>query len=132
MSNSLTKYHDFDTVDELLGKWFGEPKNLVVNCKNKDMSPVCWEEAPNGYKATCRTVGIRPEDVKVILKDDNIHVSGKSVLDNYDYCVSYNLPLDWNIRNNIECIDYRTQDGITIVYLNVKKGFKKGIDIRRI
>ncbi|WP_368489841.1 hypothetical protein [Clostridium sp. BJN0013] len=132
MSNSLTKYKDFDTVDEILGKWFGEPHNLMDNCNNKDISPGRWEEVPNGYKAVCKTVGIRPEDIKVVLKNDYIEVSGKSVVDNHDYSVSCNLPVGLKMRDKVESIDYRAQDGITIIYLNVKKEFKKGIDIRRI
>lgn len=132
MSNSLTKYKDFDTVDEILGKWFDKPHDLMDDCKNKDIFPSRWEEAPNGYKAVCRTVGIRPEDIKVVLKNDYVQVSGKSVVDAHDYSVSCNLPIGLKMRDRIESIDYRAQDGITIIYLNVKKEFKKGIDIRRL
>ncbi|WP_333859284.1 hypothetical protein [Clostridium sp.] len=132
MSNSITKYKDFNTVDEILNKWFNKSNNLTDDCGSKDIYPSRWEEAPNGYKAVCRTVGIRPEDVSVVLKNDYVQVSGKSVVDSHDYSVSCNLPIGLKMRDRIESIDYRAQDGITIIYLNVKKESKEGINIRRI
>lgn len=130
MTNFITDFSsDFD---EILGGWFGKPQHLVFNCKNKDMNPVYWEKTDNGYKATCRTVGIRPEDVKVVLENNYIHIEGSTDFDGYNYSTSFNLPIVEDVRDNIKDIKYKVQDGITIIYLNVNKQLKQIVDIKRI
>ena len=52
----------YEFLDNFFG--FGEPFDLVFNTgKTKDMNPAYWSKTENGYKATCRTVGIAPDDV---------------------------------------------------------------------
>jgi HSP20 family molecular chaperone IbpA len=129
MSDFLTNFDPF--FNDLEG-WFSKPRHLVFQCKTKDMMPAFWEKTEEGYKCTCRMVGIASNDVKVILKDDCIHVEGKSVLDNYEYSQSYDLPVTQDVLNNIKNIKYKTQDGITIIYIDLERPEKKKVNIEQI
>lgn len=125
----------FNDLDRFFGDfegWFGRPRDLVFHVKNKDMMPSYWEKTDTGYKCTCRTVGIAPSDVKVTLEDDCIHIEGKTTLDNFDYSTSYDLPLTEDVINNIKNIKYKTENGITIIYIDLEKPEKKKVKIEQI
>lgn len=110
----------------LLG--FGKPKDLIFNVGNtKDMYPAFWSKIENGYKATCRTVGIDSDDVKVELCNNYISVSGKSTYEGENYNVSYKIPISDDVVSNIESLKYRTLNGLTYIYLEVSKHDKKEI-----
>lgn len=127
-----SNFNDFDEVfDELTG-WFGKPKHLCFNVKTKDMLPSFWEKTEQGYKCTCRTVGINPDDVKVELKDDCIHVEGKTTMDKYDYSTSMDLPLTEDVINNIKNIKYKSENGITIIFVDLDRPEKKKVNIVKI
>lgn len=123
---------DFDEVFNELEGWFGKPRKLIFQCKTKDMMPSYWEKTEEGYKCTCRTVGINPNDVKVELLNDCIHIEGKTEFDNYTYSTSYDLPITEDVFNNIKNIKYKSQNGITIIYLDVDRPEKKNIKIEQI
>mgnify|MGYP001002061733 CR=1 FL=1 len=111
---------------------FLKPMHLKFNCINQDMRPIYFEKTKNGYKATCRSVGISAKDISVTLKEDYIHLEGKSIMDEHEYSTSCDIPLLDDIRDNIENIRYKTENGITIIYINTKKKIKQMIDIQRI
>lgn len=120
----------FCEFDDFLG--FGKPRGLAFNCKNFDMMPSYWEKTNDGYKCTCRSVGINSEDLHVSVGDDYIHVEGETELDNYKYTVKYDLPVSKEILDNIKGIKYKTQNGITIIYIELEKVEKKKIKIEQI
>lgn len=130
MNNFLGNFND--DFEDFVEGWFGKPINLQFSVKNKDMNPAFWEKTGKGYKCTIRTVGIRPSEVKVELKDDHVHIEGKSKLDNYDYSQSMDLPIVEDVRDNLKDIKYKSQDGITIIYLNVNRPQKKEIKIEQL
>lgn len=136
MNNLFTRVSDInDDIDlfkEIFNNCFPKPMNLQFSTKNHDMSPAIWEKTEEGYKCTVRTVGIKPSDVIVKLEDDYIHLEGKSTLDNYDYSQNMDLPIVEDIRDNLKDIKYKSQDGITIIYLNVNRPEKKEIKIEKI
>lgn len=111
---------------------FLKPINLKFQTPNQDMKPTYFEKTKNGYKATCRSVGIDSKDIDVKLKDDYIHLEGKTEMDGYTYSVSYDIPILDDIRDNIENIRYKTKNGITIIYINTKRKLKQMVDIQRI
>jgi HSP20 family molecular chaperone IbpA len=111
---------------------FGKPRNLIFNCKTKDIMPSFWEKTESGFKCTCRTVGICPKDVAVTLEDDCIHVKGETEWDNYKYNTSYELPLCEDVLNNIKSVKYKTENGITIIYIDLDRPEKRKIKIEQI
>lgn len=127
----MTKIFD-EVFDEFL--WgFGKPRNLIFNCnRTKDIMPGFWEKTDDGYKCTCRTVGISPSDVKISVGDDYIHVSGETEIDNYKYNTKYDLPVSQEVLSNIKSIKYKTENGITIIYLHINRPEKKQINIEQI
>lgn len=133
LSEEVSKFNeDIDLFKEILEGWFQKPVNLEFQTKNKDMNPAFWEKTDEGYKCTVRTVGIKPSDVVVKIEDDCIHVEGKSTLDDYNYSQSMDLPLVEDVRDNLKDIKYKTQDGITIIYLNANRPKKKEIKVEKI
>lgn len=126
-----------DFFDEVLG--FGFPKSIVFNTgKTKDMMPCVWKELTDddgsqlGYKATCRTVGISAEDVKVEIKDDSIIVTGETEFDGDKYTQHFELPIVSDVMANIKDIKYKSLNGLTYIYLYLDKPTKKKINIQKI
>jgi len=109
---------------------FGKPRNLVFNCKNtKDIMPSYWEETEEGYKCTCRTVGIAPSDVHIEVKNDCIIVSGETEFDGYKYNTKYELPVAQDVLTNIKKVKCKTAYGITVIYLEIERPKKSKIEI---
>ena len=127
---NLINRNAFDLFDAVLG--FDTPRNFYFNCKVKDMMPSKWEKTEDGYKCTCRTVGISPEDVKVELEDDHISVSGETELDGYKYNTHYILPISKDVIANISKVKYKTQNGITLIYVDIERPKSKTIKVEQI
>ena len=96
------------------------------------MNPAYWSKTDKGYKATCRTVGIAPEDVEVYLEGNNIIVKGKTEYEDVIYDTSYKLPVASHILQDIENIEYKTLNGLTYIYLYLVQVEKKSIQINKI
>lgn len=140
----------FDELDKLFRvAGFGLPTKIKFNTPDtKDMMPACWkvwEEKVHdpdtddctynkkmGYKAVCRTVGISPDDVKVTQEDYGICVQGKTEVDGKEYSQYMELPISEDIMANITGIDYKTENGLTYIYLKVQSPDKKKIEIRKL
>jgi HSP20 family molecular chaperone IbpA len=118
--------------DDSFNSIFGRPRNLIFNCKTKDQMPSCWEKTETGFKATCRTVGITPEDVKITIENDCIKVSGETKTEDYTYNCSYELPVIEEVLNNIKSIKYKTANGLTFINLEVDLPKRKDIKIEQI
>lgn len=123
---------EFDSIFDTFLYGFGKPRNLIFNCKTKDIMPSFWEKTDEGYKCTCRTVGIEPDAVKVEIGEDCIHVSGETEMDGYKYNTSYDLPVSEDVLANIKSIKYKTANGITIIYIDIDRPEKKKIEIKKI
>jgi HSP20 family molecular chaperone IbpA len=130
----MTQFYsnNFDAIFDEFLFGFGKPKNLKFNCKTKDVMPSYFEKTETGYKCTCRTVGINPGDVKIKLEDDYIHVEGKTTMDGYEYSTSYDLPISQDVANNIKGIKYKTENGITIIYIDLERPDRKIVNIEQI
>lgn len=111
---------------------FGKPMNLIYNAGNtKDMNPAYWVKTDKGYKATCRTVGIEPEAVKVKIDEYKIIVEGESEYENTKYDTYFELPIAKVIMNDIVAIDYKTLNGLTYIYLTITNPEPKYIQINK-
>ena len=126
MSNLSVFNNDF--FDELMYSVFGKPEGLIFNAGGtKDMMPSVWSEMKdkNGYKCVCRTVGISPDDVKVTLNGNRIHVSGKTKYEDDEYNTTYDLPLSKDVASNIESIKYKTANGLTHIYVYTSRNDRR-------
>lgn len=110
---------------------FGKPRNFYFTTKTKDMMPSFWEKTDDGYKCTCRTVGISPSDVTVSVGDDCICIKGETELDHFKYSTNYELPVSQDVLGNIKSIKYKVENGITIIYLEIDRPEKKKISIEQ-
>lgn len=128
----------FDDFFDQFVLGFGKPrKNRYNTGHTQDMSPVYWETLTDdngeeiGYKATCRTVGIEPDDVKVTVKGNVIAVEGKTENGKSVYDCYYEIPVAESVIANIEKINYQTKNGLTYVTVNIKRPIKNEILIER-
>lgn len=111
---------------------FGQVRNLKFNSIVKDMLPSYWQSTETGYKCTCKSIGIRPEDLSVELKDDYILVSGKSEVDGSTYDTYFELPVCEDVLNQLKGIKYKSENGLTFIYLDIDKPEKKKIEIKKL
>lgn len=121
--------------DDFLG--FGEPTLMYYNANHtQDIHPVYWEKQESAdsesdkfdiYRATVRSVGVSKDDVKVTVDNQKyqINVGGITNTNGIDYDFACSLPVAKTILSNIDHIYYDTIDGITYVYLYVKKNESK-------
>ena len=114
-------------------KLFGDPIDLAFNTAGtKDMHPYSLVSTETGYKAICRTVGISKEDVNVSCADGKITVSGKTKRENEEYSVNFSIPVSRDVLRNIEKIRYKTENGLTYIYITTKKIVKPEISIEKL
>lgn len=122
-------YNFFD--DNFFPVGFGKPTRIIFNTNGlKDMMPACWKSTDNGYKASCKTLGI--DKVNVEMVENGIKVSGSNNVDGQDYDTTIELPIAKDIINNIIKITHHTECGITIVELFIDRPEKKKIEIKNI
>lgn len=111
---------------------FDDVTNLIFNNYTLDQHPVSWKKTDDGYKAICRTIGIAPEDVSIEILNNGVRLSGETIVDDETYNVSYSIPISSNIMNNIENIKYETKNGLTYIYLTIKREDVKQIPILKL
>ena len=87
--------------------------NLSLNKPGTDE----WVKTEKGYTTRIKTIGISPEDVKVVLEADKnvIKVSGKTEFRGYVYETAFDVPLSDAFTQKIESMDYETKDGLTYI-----------------
>lgn len=135
--NILRSFFDDDFI---LG--FGGPTCIRYNtASTKDMNPAVWSkwketegdvEKELGYKGVVRTVGVDEEDVKVSLERDGLIVEGKTTFEGYTYSQYVKLPISRDVISNISGVSYRSKNGMTYVYLNVRTPEYKQIKVQKI
>jgi hypothetical protein len=130
---------DFFEDDFSLG--FGKPTLIYYNTPHtQDMNPAYWqkqmpkdgeEDKFDIYRATCRSVGVSKNDVSVKINGNYINVGGKTTTNGIDYDFACSLPVAETIIENIDKILYETINGITYIYVYVKKSKGKNIEITK-
>ena len=114
--------------DDFFELGFGRAEDTIFNCdKTLDLNPATWVKTETGFKATCRTVGINPDDVKVEVTNGHINVSGESEYEGSKYNVSYRIPISDDVLSNITGLKYKTLNGLTYIYLEVERPERKKI-----
>lgn len=142
--NDLMKKDFFDELWDNMTMGFGKPVNVRFNTPyTKDIMPSYWsewyidmedatEKKKMGYKCTCRTVGINPEDVNVTMEDYGICVDGMTEYEGNKYTQHIELPISENVMSDIENINYKTVNGLTYIYIEMKSPEKKKVKINRV
>ena len=132
----LSIFGDFFDDDFTLG--FGKPTLLYYNTPHtQDMNPAYWtklnpvENDFDTYCASVRSVGVSKNDVEVNIDGNHIDVSGKTKTNEINYDFACSLPVASTIIENIDHISYDTIDGITYIYLYVKKNKENKIKIQK-
>jgi hypothetical protein len=123
--------------DQFLG--FGKPTLLYYNTNfTQDMNPAYWEKQEidgkcdvDVYRATVRSVGVSKNDVSIKVKGNQIDIGGKTITNGIDYDFACSLPIADAIVKSIDKITYDTVNGITYLYLYVKKSKDNNIRIEK-
>ena len=112
---------------------FNEVENLMFSRPFKDMSPIKFFKNEDGYVGYCLTTGIKPESVEVKPEDGYIKVNGftKDEEFNEEFSQSFCVKVNPDIYKNIEELTYTSKDGVTKIYLKVKKADKE-IKVKRV
>lgn len=117
---------DFEEVDKFMGKvlndFFGNPRGIKFNTYVYDMKPTFWKKTKEGYTCLVHTLGIRPEDIKISVNNDYISLTGETKYDELDkpFTKTFDIPVDKDIMSNVTKIKYRTENGLTFIYLDVE------------
>lgn len=132
-------FNDFFGDDFALG--FGKPTLLYYNTPHtRDMNPAYWQKQESRdseedkfdiYRAMVRSVGVSKENVEIKVDGNNLNVSGKTKTNGNDYNFACTLPVADTILENIDHIYYDSIDGITYIYLYVKKNKDNKIKIEQ-
>ena len=118
---------DFDDVFS----FFGTPSTVIYNTAGtKDMKPIAWTKTKTGYKSVCRTVGINPDDLKVEITTHSVRISGKTKYEDEEYSVNYEAPIAKEIISNIDKVEYKSLNGLTYIYIEMKSPEKKKVKIK--
>ena len=120
-----------DFENDFLG--FGVPRVDFYNAGNtKDMCPAYWTKDKKDdkleydiYRATVRSVGVKPEDVKISVNDTLLRIYGETKEDNDTYNFSCELPIAKAVMDNIQKIDCNSKNGLSHITLKVKKPEQK-------
>ncbi len=112
---------------------FDDVENLMFTRPFKDMHPIKWVKFEDGYIGYCITTGIKPECVEVDAKDGYIQVKGYTKDEEFgeEFSQSFSVKVNPDIYKNIESLDYTSKDGVTRIYLSVKKN-ENEIKVNRI
>jgi len=113
--------------------FFDEFENLFkltfsnFNRPVKDMQPYRYQKTENGYIFVINTLGIGKNDVSVEItsqKGDpyrSLRVSGKTKMEKINFENNVDLAIRLITDEEIEDVAYEVKDGLTIIYLKVKK-----------
>lgn len=131
-------FNDFFGNDGL--SLFGRPTLVYYNTNfTQDMNPAYWEKQEvkgdcnvDVYRATVRSVGVAKENVSVKVNGNRIDVGGKTTTNGIDYDFACTLPIAEAVVKSIDKITYDTVNGITYLYLYVKKNKDNHIKIEKI
>lgn len=116
----------FDSISSSWNRFF----------KEKDGYTVLSEKNGKGYLVIFNTLGVSPQDIKVIFNDDVQHqstfitVSGATTIpeiNNQLYSINYEVA--FKHIQPIDNIQYKVRDGLTIVFIKTKENSADGGNI---
>jgi HSP20 family molecular chaperone IbpA len=93
----------------------------------KDMQPYKFLETENGYIFVTNTLGINKTDISVSVKNEKgdpypyLHIKGTTKMEKIDFENRVELTIRLILEEKIENVAYDVKDGLTIVYIKVKR-----------
>jgi HSP20 family molecular chaperone IbpA len=93
----------------------------------KDMQPYRYIKKDNGFIFVVNTLGIKREDIIVQITNEQgdpykqLRVQGKTEMERINFENSVDLAIRLKIEEEIEEIAYEVNNGLTIIYLKIKK-----------
>jgi HSP20 family molecular chaperone IbpA len=86
------------------------------------MHPTYWEKTKDGYMCLVHTLGIRPEEIKIEVEEDFIRLSAESKYEGLErpFTKNMDIPVDKDIMSNVVKVKYKTENGLTFIYLDVE------------
>jgi HSP20 family molecular chaperone IbpA len=93
----------------------------------KDMQPYRYIRKDNGFIFVINTLGIKREDIIVQVTNEQgdpykqLRVQGKTEMERINFENSVDLAIRLKIEEEIEDVAYEVNNGLTIVYLKLKK-----------
>lgn len=107
---------------------------FFFNSSVRDMSPTVYYKKENDYIIEVKTLGIDKENINVKLEDNILSVSGenKNEYNDKSFNVNIKVRLGKDLISNIESIDYTSKNGITYVFIKMKKSKTSTIKINKI
>jgi HSP20 family molecular chaperone IbpA len=116
----------FDSFDNELNKLF-RLSFSNFNRPVKDMQPYKYIRTDNGFIFVINTLGISKTDVQVSVANDKgdpyptLRVKGKTMMEKVQFENTVDLALRLVIDEEVEEVAYEVKDGLTIIYLKLKK-----------
>lgn len=103
----------------------------------KDMQPFSvYQNEDKGYILVVNTLGINKEDLTVNLENEKgslypiLKIKGETTIEKINFSNKVNLGIQLKIKDKVEAIDYTVNNGLTIIYLKIKKPEKETLTAR--
>ena len=81
-----------------------------------------WLRSNDGkvYCTTVRSIGINPEDMKIVLENHVVKVEGATNFNGTEYSVDFDIPLSDTFYDKIDHIEHETLNGLTYITITLK------------
>ena len=108
--------------------------DFIFNSSVKAMSPTAFYKKDNDYIIEAKTLGINPDDIKISVDGNVLLISGetKNEYSEKNFNVKIKVVVGEEILNNIQSIEYKSNNGITYVILKMKEKKTNNIFIKKI
>jgi HSP20 family molecular chaperone IbpA len=116
----------FDEFDREFNKLF-RLSFSNFNRPVKDMQPYKYIATENGFIFVINTLGINKSDLQVSLANEKgdpyptLRIKGKTMMEKVKFENTVDLALRLVIEEKVEEVAYEVKDGLTIIYLRLKK-----------
>jgi len=116
----------FDEFDRELSKLF-RLSFSNFNRPVKDMQPYKYHKVENGYIFVINTLGISKNDISIKITNEKgvpypmLKIQGKTMMEKIKFENSVDLGILLGFDEDIEEVVYEVKDGLTVVYLKLKK-----------
>jgi HSP20 family molecular chaperone IbpA len=93
----------------------------------KDMQPYRYHKVDSGYIFVINTLGIGKSDISVKVMNEKglpypmLKVTGKTMMEKIQFENTVDFGILLGFQEDIEDVKYEVKDGLTIVYLKLKK-----------
>lgn len=115
----LDFFDDFNSIFNALTNRFNRPVREVNGF-------TVFKSPGKGFVVVCNTLGINKDDLKVGIEKQKgrafpiLKVKGSTTIENIGFKNSVDLAIELKFDSEIENINYKMENGLTIVYIKLK------------